>query len=110
MSRRKHQLPSFPRRGPWPGKFYRRPGGWFPLFVMAVLLSVALPAVYGQGCAMCKTALENSPEGRALAGSFNYGILFLMGIPYAMFAVAGVFIFRAFRRRAAETEKEAQQR
>ena len=68
--------------------------------LMVLILMVAAPAASAQGCAMCKTALENSPEGKAVAGSFNYGILFLMGVPYAMFGTAGVFVFRAYRRRA----------
>ena len=71
------------------------------LFLLVVLvLMVATPSAWAQGCAMCKTALENSPEGKAVAESFNYGILFLMGVPYAMFGTAGVFVFRAYRRRA----------
>ena len=74
-----------------------------PLIIALLIAAAMLPSAasgWAQGCAMCKTALENSPEGRALAGSFNYGILFLMGIPYAMFCTAGVFIYRAYRRRA----------
>ena len=54
---------------------------------------------WAQGCAMCRTALENSPEGRALAGTFNYAILFLMGIPYVIFGTAGIVIYRAYRQR-----------
>ncbi len=70
------------------------------VILSAVVLTNAAPSGRAQGCAMCRTALENSPEGKALAGSFNYGILFLMGIPYAMFGAAGFVIFRAYRRRA----------
>ncbi len=54
---------------------------------------------WAQGCAMCKTALEQSAEGRALSRNFNYGILFLMGIPYAMFGAAGIVIFRKYRKK-----------
>jgi hypothetical protein len=54
---------------------------------------------WAQGCAMCRTALENSPEGKALAGTFNYAILFLMGMPYALFGAVGFGIYRAFRQR-----------
>ena len=57
-------------------------------------------SVMAQGCAMCRTALENSPEGRALAGTFNYAILFLMGIPYVLFGAAGIAIYRAYRQRS----------
>jgi len=58
---------------------------------------------WAQGCSMSRTALENSIEGRALAGSFNFAILFLMGMPYAMFGVAAILIFRAYRKRAAKS-------
>jgi len=74
----------------------------------AVLVVIALFSLSGwaQGCAMCKTALEQSEEGRALAGSFNTGILFLMGVPYAMFGAVGVVVFRAYRKRAAEVQDQ----
>jgi hypothetical protein len=75
----------------------------FPVLVV-VLVAIALlmeVSAFAQGCSMCRTALENSVEGKALAGSFNYAILFLMGIPYAMFGTAGIMIFRAYRKRAA---------
>ena len=67
------------------------------LFAFAMLLLET--SGWAQGCAMCRTALENSPEGRALAGTFNYAILFLMGIPYVLFGAAGFFIYRADRER-----------
>ena len=47
---------------------------------------------------MCKTALEQSDEGRAIAKSFDYGILFLMGIPYVMAGTLAFVAFRAYRR------------
>ena len=55
---------------------------------------------------MCKTALEQSPEGQQLAKSFDYGILFLMGVPYAMFGTAGFFAFRAYRKQVKKQESE----
>ena len=70
--------------------------------ILAVLffsvLALMSAPVWAQGCSMCRTALEQSVEGQAIAGSFNYGILFLMGIPYAMFGTAGIAIFRAYRK------------
>src|SRR5262245_60771149 len=68
-------------------------------FLMFLFLAVAVPttAAYAQGCAMCKTALEQSPEGRQMAKSFDYAILFLMGFPYAMIGAAGIAIYRAYR-------------
>jgi hypothetical protein len=66
----------------------------------ALLLIVALFHIPGWGqCAMCRTALESSPEGQALAGSFRYGILLLMGAPYVMLSAAGYAIFRASRKK-----------
>jgi len=69
-------------------------------YVLAAVLTIAMIPVFGraQGCAMCKTALEQSEEGQQLAKSFDYGILFLMGIPYAMFGTAGFVMFRAYRK------------
>jgi hypothetical protein len=43
---------------------------------------------------MCKTALENSPEGRDLGEQFNRAILLMIGAPYAVFGVVGVALFR----------------
>ena len=71
------------------------------LFAFAMLLLET--SGWAQGCAMCRTALENSPEGRALAGTFNYAILFLMGIPYVLFGAAGFFIYRAYRERSKQS-------
>jgi len=73
------------------------------VLLFAVTLSVT-SSVWAQGCAMCRTALEQSAEGRAIAGRFNYGILFLMGIPYAMFGAAGIAVFRAYRKRIRKIE------
>ena len=56
-------------------------------------------------CAMCVTALENSPEGRAMAASFNNGILFLLAMPYAIFGTVGFIVFRAYRRKKAEERR-----
>jgi hypothetical protein len=69
--------------------------------VLIFVLSMFLLETSGwaQGCAMCRTALENSPEGRALAGTFNYAILFLMAMPYVLFAAVGFGIYRAYRQR-----------
>lgn len=47
-------------------------------------------------CAMCRTALLNSPEGQIIAAGFNRGILFLFAAP---FLVAGTIAFLIFRSR-----------
>src|SRR6516162_8515456 len=78
------------------------------LFILAILMiGVLQVSGWAQGCAMCKTALEQSEEGQQLAKSFDYGILFLMGVPYAMFGTVGFFAFRAYRRYVRENEQNA---
>ena len=77
---------------------YDMRNGMVRLLIVMSLLAVALNlTANAQGCSMCRTALEQSPEGRAMAESFDYAILFLMGIPYAMLGAAGVAIYRAYR-------------
>ena len=73
------------------------------LFTIAVIGLLEVSG-WAQGCAMCKIALEQSPEGQQLAKSFDYGILFLMGVPYAMFGTVGLVAFRAYRRHVKQNE------
>jgi hypothetical protein len=67
------------------------------LVVAAVILSIE-----GTGwsqCAMCRTALANSPEGQAVAEGFRSGIIFLLAAPYAIIGSIAVGVLRAFRRK-----------
>jgi len=64
--------------------------------VVIALLEVTL---FAQGCAMCRAALESSAEGRFVARSFAHGILLMLVLPYALFAVFGIVIYRAYRKR-----------
>ncbi|MBI1955029.1 MAG: hypothetical protein HYS38_01395 [Acidobacteria bacterium] len=57
------------------------------------LLAAASASAY---CAICQTALANSPEGQQLAGGLNSGVLFLLSVP---FLVAGTILFLVFRSR-----------
>ena len=71
-----------------------------------VLLSVLAICLFqvsaqAQGCAMCRTALENSPEGKGMAASFNHGILFLLGVPYVIFGAFGIVVYRAHKKKKA---------
>ena len=66
------------------------------LFVLAFVL-FQIPG--SAQCAMCRRALEASPEGQALAGSFRHGILLLMGAPYLMLGATGYAIFRAYKKK-----------
>jgi len=73
------------------------------LAVLVISIIVELPAQ--AQCAMCRTALENSPEGRGMAASFNRGILFLLAVPYAIFGTVGVVVYRAHRKKQAEARR-----
>jgi hypothetical protein len=71
------------------------------ILVAFVLLQVS---AWAQGCAMCRRALEASPEGQAVAASFNDGILVLMGAPYIVAGGAAFAILRAYRKKKRETQ------
>ena len=43
---------------------------------------------------MCKTALENSAEGQAMARQMNNGILIMIAAPYLVFGTVGAVVFR----------------
>jgi len=59
-----------------------------------VVLVLGWPGAAAAQCAMCKTALTNSPEGRDLGEQFNRAILLMIGAPYAVFGVVGAALFR----------------
>lgn len=70
------------------------------LLVLAVLLASALllpTHVLAQGCAMCGTAFtKDDPVTRA----FSWSVLFLIAMPYTLFALAAGWLFLAHRRRS----------
>ena len=67
---------------------------------LTVVLTVLIlePTGWSQ-CAMCRTALENSVEGQAIAEGFRYGIVFLLAVPYAIIGSITFGVFTAFRKR-----------
>ena len=64
-----------------------------------VVMVLMEASVFAQGCAMCRAALESSAEGRFVARSFAHGILLMLTLPYALFAVFGFILYRAYRRK-----------
>ena len=66
--------------------------------IIAVIIAFESSA-WAQGCAMCRTALEASPEGRLLAGSFAQGILMLLFLPYIIFGTISLAVYRAYRKK-----------
>ncbi len=69
----------------------------FALLVVGVGCLVAVPSLEAQ-CAMCRTALEGSEQGQAMAVQFNRGILFLLGAPFSVAAGIGIAMVRSRRR------------
>jgi len=69
------------------------------VFALAVafLLTIGYVETASAQCAMCRTALDQ--EGGRLAVGFNRAILFLLGMPYLVFAsIAGSYYWK--RRKA----------
>lgn len=74
---------------------------------IALAVTSALLLFEGTGwsqCAMCRTALQNSPEGRAVAEGFRYGIIFLLAAPYAIMGSIAVGVVRWFRNKDRSTD------
>ena len=67
---------------------------------LALLLLFTLENTGLSQCAMCRTALENSAEGKAVADGFRYGILFLLAAPYAVLGGISFGIVKAYRKRS----------
>jgi hypothetical protein len=65
--------------------------------VVAFLLAIGTVETVSAQCAMCRTALDQ--EGGRVAAGFNRAILFLLGMPYIVFAsIAGTWYWN--RRKA----------
>jgi len=68
------------------------------LLTVVALVALQVPA-WAQGCAMCRTALESSPEGRVMASSFAHGILMMLFLPYIIFGTISFAVYRAYRKK-----------
>lgn len=64
------------------------------LVLIAFLLFVFAAGADAQ-CSMCSAVVESSQKsGSELAEGLNAGILYLMGIPYALLIGMGILLFR----------------
>lgn len=64
---------------------------------MAVLAALWMAEPARAQCAMCVTALEQN--GGEMAAGFNRGILFLLAMPYLVFASIGISWYLKRKRR-----------
>jgi hypothetical protein len=69
----------------------------FALLVVGFLTVGPFPRDVQAQCSMCRTALEGSAEGRAMAEKFNLGILVLLGAPFSVVLAIGTAL--RYRRR-----------
>ena len=65
------------------------------------------PDLWAQGCAMCRAALESSPEGKAIAAGLARGILMMLVLPYGLMATFGFIIYRAYRKKSKERRENS---
>jgi len=64
------------------------------------------PALWAQGCAMCRSALENSPEGKVIAASLAHGIILMLVLPYCLLGAFGFVVYRAYRKRSKQRQQK----
>lgn len=69
------------------------------LGLVAAIAALSVSPLSAQ-CAMCRTALTESPEGQQLADGFNTAILFLLGAPYLVFGTLAGSLWIAKRRKS----------
>jgi len=61
---------------------------------LVLLLAAAVAPLASAQCVMCKTALTDSPEGRAINQTFNRAILLMLVAPYALVGTLMATVFR----------------
>ena len=71
--------------------------------VMVGLVVLLAAGPLAAQCAMCRTALSESPEGRQLQGGFNNAILFLLPFPYLVFGTLAAAIWLSRKKSQAES-------
>lgn len=74
------------------------------LLLLLSLVLLAFSEAAAQ-CSMCSAVVESSQKsGSELAEGLNAGILYLMGIPYALLIGLGILLFRKLNRDKVENE------
>lgn len=64
------------------------------LLPVAVLVALAAADPLLAQCAMCKTVLMNSAEGRRISEGLNHGIVLMFAAPYLIFGAFAAAVFR----------------
>ena len=77
----------------------------FTITSFIAALALRDTSAFAQGCAMCRAALESSAEGRFVASSFAHGILMMLVLPYVLFGVFAIIVYRAHRKKSKQREQ-----
>jgi hypothetical protein len=64
------------------------------IVLLALGLPFLLPGPAAAQCAMCKTALTNSEEGRGMTRQFNQAILVMLAGPYLLMGAGAAYLLR----------------
>jgi hypothetical protein len=77
------------------------------LVVFLVGIMYAMPA--DAQCSMCRTTLENnvSQGNPGIAAGINFGILYLLAVPYLAIGTIAFFWFRASKRNKTRLDESA---
>ena len=70
----------------------------FPGLLVLLALLHGAPGTACAQCAVCRSAVESSEEGRAMAVKLNRAILLLLGAPLGVAASVGAAMLRSRRR------------
>ena len=72
----------------------------FSIFFLAIVIGAEAQ------CSMCNAVVESSQKtGSEFAEGLNAGILYLMGIPYALLVFMGILLFRKMNQNNAESDR-----
>lgn len=78
-----------------------------PIIIFLLVVGTGLSA--NAQCSMCRTTLENnvSQGNPGIAAGINFGILYLLAVPYLAIGVIAFFWFRASRRNKTRLDESA---
>ena len=75
------------------------------LFSITLFIILVLNTDISAQCAMCKSTIESSRNGgSSTADTINYGIVYLMAIPYLAVTFIGIMFYRSYKKKT-ETRK-----
>ncbi|CUU04852.1 hypothetical protein JGI1_01096 [Candidatus Thermokryptus mobilis] len=68
------------------------------ILLIALIVFLGVGSAFGQ-CAMCKSNVTSSEEGMKLASGLNDGIVYLLFVPYLIFAGFALSIYVSVKRK-----------